>query len=717
MPPPPPPHLATVARVARSVAFALIALLCAWGSIAYTRVDGSVSLVWIVNGLLVGLLVLRPLREWPELFAAAVLGSIAARAAYGDPWWSNASLNAANVIECLLIAGAVRWRVPDVRDLGRLRELSRTATIATLIACALSACIAAWARYTPDQSWLAAWVYWYAAHVLGMVVVATLELVAAVQGRRLLGAPGKRAQLLASLAFVAVVTYAAFAQHRYPLLFLVFMPQLWLTFREGWRGVVLGTLLIALIAGVETALGHGPMYLGHLHPAERTLLLQFFIGTICVVTWPMAMTHSQRARAARELRTREAMYRLLATSQRDLIVHLRADGERLYVSESARDLLGWEPGELMQPRWDLVHPDDRDAVRVALSRAFNSGEVETVTFRIEHKLGHHVWIEALARRVETEDPQAVPEIIYSGRDVSARVLAERASAEAQRRLQAVADNVPAIIAHFDRNGAYTFANSGVGELLGVDPRTLLGHTLREATGEQQYAVIAPHVVAALCGERVTYERVADVRGQQRHYEVTFVPDVLGNGEVNGFFALSYDITERKQTEAALDRLARVDTLTGLANRREFQRRLDDALARTAAKGLLVIDVDHFKGINDSRGHAAGDAVLVAVAQRLRSCVSDLDLVARLGGDEFAVLLEDTVTARVLEQVAARITKTMARAVSVEGGLIAVTLSIGATLCTAKISEQTLLATADRALYAAKAAGRNTYRVAEAPVEN
>jgi len=225
------------------------------------------------------------------------------------------------------------------------------------------------------------------------------------------------------------------------------------------------------------------------------------------------------------------------------------------------------------------------------------------------------------------------------------------------------------------------------------------------------------VVAALCGERVTYERVADVRGQQRHYEVTFVPDVLGNGEVNGFFALSYDITERKQTEAALDRLARVDTLTGLANRREFQRRLDDALARTAAKGLLVIDVDHFKGINDSRGHAAGDAVLVAVAQRLRSCVSDLDLVARLGGDEFAVLLEDTVTARVLEQVAARITKTMARAVSVEGGLIAVTLSIGATLCTAKISEQTLLATADRALYAAKAAGRNTYRVAEAPVEN
>ena len=711
MSPAPPSNNPAAFRVGRFLLLLLISLLCAWYSIAFTRLSGNVSLVWVGNGLLVGVLIVRPLREWPELFGAAIGASAFARALYGDPWWSNAVLNAANVAECLIIAGAVRWRVPDPRDLTRLRDLSLAATSSTFVACAVSACIAASARYVPAQSWSAAWTYWYVAHVLGMVVVATLQLVAAVQGRNLLGAPGRRIELLANLGFLAAVTWAVFAQNRYPLLFIVFVPQLLLTFREGWRGVVLGTLLIALIGGYATASGHGPLHVGaHLTTAERALLLEFFVGTICIVSWPIAVTHSQQARQSRELRAREAMYRLLTTNQRDLIVHLRASGERLFVSDSARDLLGWEPAELMQPRWDLVHPDDRDEVREAMARALRSGELEKVCFRIEHKLGHHVWIEALARRVDSPDPQAVPELIYSGRDVTARVQAERTSAESQRRLHAVADNVPALIAHVDRNGVYTFANSAVGEMFGVAPDTLIGRTVREVMGEQAYAVIAPHVVAALCGERLTYERVADVRGEHRDYEVTFVPDVLGNGEVNGFFALSYDITERKQTEATLDRLARVDTLTSLANRREFQHRVDVALHRGGAMALLLIDVDHFKAINDSRGHATGDAVLVTVAQRLRTCVFDVDLVSRLGGDEFAILMEQNVSRAAVEQVATRITKAMGRAVSSDAGLISVTLSVGASICEHEVSGKELFAEADRALYAAKAAGRNTWRL-------
>jgi len=719
MAPSPQPRLTPATRLGRFALLLLLAFACAWCSIAYTRLSGNLSLVWIGNGLLVGLLILRQSREWPELFAAATLASVMARALYGDPWLSNVVVNLANVLECLIIAGTIRWRVPDARDMSRLRDLTYAATGSTLIACACSGCIAAWARYTPEQTWLQAWTYWYAAHVLGMVVVATLELVGAIEGRRLLGVPGRRTELLLDLVFVAAVTAAVFAQETYPLLFLVFVPQLWLTFREGWRGVVLGTLVIALVAGIESANGNGPLFLApHTSAAERALLLQFFIGTLCVVNWPIAANHSQRNRQARDLAAREAMYRLLTTNQRDLIVHLRADGTPLFVSESARDLLGREPAELMQEaRWNLVHPDDRDALRDALAETFASDALQKVTFRIEHKLGHHVWIEALARRVDSADPDALPELIYSGRDVSARVQAERASAEAQRRLQAIADSVPAIIAHFDRNGAYTFANSGVGELLGMDPRTLIGRTLREVTGEALYAQIAPHVVAALCGERVTYERIAKVQGVERHYEVTFVPDVLPNGEVDGFFALSYDITERKQTEAMLDRLARVDTLTGLANRREFQRRLDLALQHDGAKALLLIDVDHFKSINDTRGHATGDAVLVAIAQRLRACVAATDLVARLGGDEFAVLLEQRVTAATAENVAARIAKASSRSVAAEGGALAVTLSIGATIGDGDVTEKDLFTGADRALYAAKAAGRNTYRVAVLSADN
>jgi diguanylate cyclase (GGDEF)-like protein len=128
--------------------------------------------------------------------------------------------------------------------------------------------------------------------------------------------------------------------------------------------------------------------------------------------------------------------------------------------------------------------------------------------------------------------------------------------------------------------------------------------------------------------------------------------------------------------------------------------------------LLLIDVDHFKTINDTHGHAAGDAVLATVAQRLHSCVFDLDLVARLGGDEFAILIEHDASAKTVEQVAARIIKAMSRAIQVDGALLPITLSVGATFCVGSdIGEKELFGTADRALYTAKAAGRNTYRIA------
>src|SRR5262249_54740533 len=162
----------------------------------------------------------------------------------------------------------------------------------------------------------------------------------------------------------------------------------------------------------------------------------------------------------------------------------------------------------------------------------------------------------------------------------------------------IADNVPAIIAYFNRNVVYEFANAGVGGLLGVDPGTLIGHTLREAAGEETYRAIEPHVIAALCGERVTYERVARGGNEDRPHEVTFIPDVVADGSIRGFFALSYDVTERKRTEQILDSLARHDALTGLANRREFETRLHAAIAvrTTAAQplALMLIDIDWFK---------------------------------------------------------------------------------------------------------------------------
>jgi diguanylate cyclase (GGDEF)-like protein len=173
----------------------------------------------------------------------------------------------------------------------------------------------------------------------------------------------------------------------------------------------------------------------------------------------------------------------------------------------------------------------------------------------------------------------------------------------------------------------------------------------------------------------------------------------------------------KNAERALAKLARNDSLTGLANRFQFNERLGLAVVRRHRKpapiALLYLDVDHFKDINDTMGHAAGDALLIAFAHRLRECVRETDLVARLGGDEFVVLIEDLDSAIVAERIARKLIDKLAEGITLPEGCIAVTTSIGiAYRADAVKTGDELMKLADDALYAAKAGGRNTFRVAQ-----
>lgn len=171
----------------------------------------------------------------------------------------------------------------------------------------------------------------------------------------------------------------------------------------------------------------------------------------------------------------------------------------------------------------------------------------------------------------------------------------------------------------------------------------------------------------------------------------------------------------RQAEAQLEREARFDALTGLANRREFERRLQDALAAAQREGhrlaLLFLDIDRLKQVNDTHGHAAGDALIRGFAERLTRCVGNDSVLARVGGDEFVVLLSpaDTVAA---EALAERICRTMAEPLAVDGQTLTPGTSIGVALSTPEHDADRLLRAADHALYAAKAAGRNTWRSAQ-----
>jgi diguanylate cyclase (GGDEF)-like protein/PAS domain S-box-containing protein len=306
------------------------------------------------------------------------------------------------------------------------------------------------------------------------------------------------------------------------------------------------------------------------------------------------------------------------------------------------------------------------------------------------------------------------EIIYAGRDVTRRVAAETELQRKEHQLRAVTDNMPAMISRLDRDVRYVFASPNVGRFFGLDPASLIGRSMREVRGDAYYESLRPHIEAALRGERASFDFEAQTQDGLRYFHAEFIPDFAADGRVDGFYAMGVDITPQKLAEQALSKQARQDSLTGLANRRHFEERLGQALERSARSGapvaLMCLDVDRFKQLNDSLGHAGGDAVLVQFARRLETCVRGIDLVARLGGDEFVVLLEQVESADVPEQIAQRLVQVMAQPMRVEGRDVWVTTSIGIGYAQHPRDGDTLMRLADAALYGAKEAGRNTYRL-------
>ena len=300
------------------------------------------------------------------------------------------------------------------------------------------------------------------------------------------------------------------------------------------------------------------------------------------------------------------------------------------------------------------------------------------------------------------------------RDVTAQRLAEKALKDSETRLRAIADNIPALVSQIDADRRYRFNNKAYGQLLDRPLDEITGRRVDEVLPPDALSVAEPHIDHALAGESATFELAIG----ERMFRVSYVPEPGPDGRISGVYESAHDITRAKQLERELRELAQFDPLTGLANRRRYDERLREAIARSERGGetmaLMFLDLDHFKRINDTWGHEGGDRLLVEFARRLQTCVRRTDTVARIAGDEFVIILEGLHVPAEAATVAAKIVDAMRPPVRVGEGEVVASTTIGiAVRAQGEIDPAALLRRADAALYAAKAQGRGRYLVAPA----
>jgi diguanylate cyclase (GGDEF)-like protein/PAS domain S-box-containing protein len=286
----------------------------------------------------------------------------------------------------------------------------------------------------------------------------------------------------------------------------------------------------------------------------------------------------------------------------------------------------------------------------------------------------------------------------------------------EERFRSLVQNSSDVVTIAEVDSTIRYQSPSAGKVFGHDHEALIGTPLASlvASSEQVRFLSALREAAARPQSTVIAEfRIRDSSGDLRPAEIT-ITNLLDDPNVAGLVLNTRDVGDQKRLEKELTYQAFHDSLTGLANRALFKDRIGHALARQRRRphplAVLFLDLDRFKAINDSFGHASGDALLVAVGDRLRVCVRADDTVARVGGDEFAVLVENMTGDAEVKFVADRIHEAFRDPFLVEGREVVVAASVG--IAISQLAEETaddLLRNADLAMYRAKSDGGGASR--------
>lgn len=393
---------------------------------------------------------------------------------------------------------------------------------------------------------------------------------------------------------------------------------------------------------------------------------------------------------------------------------------RLWWSDETYRIFGLTPQEFpatYEAFRQHVHPDDRESVELHVREALDGNEPYDTHHRVVRPDGETRHVREVASVTNAADGSPFRMLGFV-QDITEEHLLRQALADSEERYRLLAENAWDVIWTMELDGSISYVSPAVERMRGITPEEAMAQTPDQiqppdsvASGMAYYARLFAAIADGT--EPPTFH------GEQEYYrkdgsimlgELDVIPQVNAEGKVVRILGVTRDISERRAYEDELNRLAVTDSLTGVWNRRQgealFSADLSEARRYGPSLAMLALDIDHFKDINDTYGHQAGDRVLIELTERLRIHLLVPDVLVRWGGEEFAVLMRHCTLAEVLP-LAEKLRALVADTPFPEVGTV--TISIGAAELAPDDDLTSWLDRADKAMYDAKAAGRNAVR--------
>jgi diguanylate cyclase (GGDEF)-like protein/PAS domain S-box-containing protein len=704
------------------LAVASIFFLVAVAAIVVTRTSGEAALIWPANAIASALLVRLASVRWMSAFALLVLaGTLANMLAAADLLASAVGMTCVNVTEIAVTTRVLRfWRRFPVPNL-TLADGIRMATLFAFVIPALTALPGGFVIHAGVGTPLGAAICdWWMSSALGACLCGPAIYLYSTKAAKGLCSRESFARNLALVLASLVIPALSIRLVRFPFAVIV-VPLIIAAFRMG----AFGSAVLCAMSGFAViglwAVGIRPMGLGYIEHAAPVAGLPFLsLAAILLAPIAVGLATEERRLALRALRFNERRFRESLEHSPLGMILMDLEGHWTLTNAALQKMLGYSAEEIQAlSSAGIVHPEDREDIR-RRTGMLQRGEIESygAERRYRHKNGSWIWVHVAASLVRDED--GTPLHYFSQiESLEARRQAERDLAEEKQRLQTTLRVIAEAVITTDSVGQLTYANAAAEELIGQPYELIAGRRLDEVMvlTDPQSSKVTTAVLARCIARGEVVRRQEPCILHRPDGDARYVIDVASpvcgeDGRLTGAVVVLRDATARYTRERELSHRATHDGLTGLANRVELERRARECFKRARhldrPAAVLMIDLDGFKEVNDHGGHAAGDAMLCAVANALRTAAGmrETAVVARFGGDEFAVLLEGCDTPRALTVSRKILGAVQDIRLEWNGTVYSIGASIGAAATSPSFtSVRDWIAAADAACYQAKRSGR------------